>query len=89
MPDRPLLLTGRAPLVGRVSDQDALAACLLEARGGRASLVLLAGAPGIGKTRLLDEVAARAQREGTTVLRGSASQAEGMPPYLPFLEALV
>jgi len=33
-------------------------------------------------------VAARASRAGLTVLYGGASEAAGMPPYLPFLEAL-
>lgn len=58
------------------------------AKGGRARVVLLVGQLGIGKTRLLDEVAERAEQEGATVLRGGASESEGMPPYLPFLEAL-
>jgi DNA-binding CsgD family transcriptional regulator/tetratricopeptide (TPR) repeat protein len=57
------------------------------ARGG-VSIALLAGEPGIGKTRLLDEVAQQAARAGAVVLRGGAFDAEGMPPYLPFLEAL-
>jgi len=48
----------------------------------------MAGELGIGKTRLLDEVATRAMQDGAIVLRGSASESEGMPPYLPFLEAL-
>jgi DNA-binding CsgD family transcriptional regulator/tetratricopeptide (TPR) repeat protein len=34
------------------------------------------------------EVADRAEQTGAPVLRGGASEAEGMPPYLPFLEAL-
>ena len=55
---------------------------------GSARVVLLRGEPGIGKTRLLDEVASYAAQDGVTVLRGGASEAEGMPPYLPFLEAL-
>ena len=46
------------------------------------------GEPGIGKTRLLHEVATRAEQGIVLVLRGGASEAEGMPPYLPFLEAL-
>jgi len=58
------------------------------AKGGHAHVVLLAGEPGIGKTRLLDEIALRTAQQGAIVLRGGASEAEGMPPYLPFLEAL-
>jgi len=58
------------------------------ARSGCARVTLLVGELGIGKTRLLDELAAHAIEDGATVLRGSASEAEGMPPYLPFLEAL-
>jgi predicted ATPase len=58
------------------------------ARQGQAHVVLVAGEPGIGKTRLLEEIAVRAAHDGAIVLRGGASEAEGMPPYLPFLEAL-
>ena len=54
----------------------------------RARAVVVTGEPGIGKTRLLTEVAARAAHAGLTVLHGGASEAAGMPPYLPFLEAL-
>src|SRR5215217_7420483 len=58
------------------------------ARAGALRVALLAGEPGIGKTHLLREMARRAAGEGIAVLRGGASDAEGMPPYLPFLEAL-
>jgi len=58
------------------------------ARNGNARVMLLSGELGIGKTRLLQEFAARAEQDGATVLRGGASESEGMPPYLPFLEAL-
>lgn len=51
-------------------------------------VVLLTGDIGIGKTRLLHEIATHAQQDGAIVLQGSATDAEGMPPYLPFLEAL-
>jgi predicted ATPase/DNA-binding CsgD family transcriptional regulator len=50
--------------------------------------VVVTGEPGIGKTRLLTEVAARATRAGLTVLCGGTSEAAGMPAYLPFLEAI-
>ena len=49
---------------------------------------MVAGEPGIDKTRLLHEVAERVEQVGGLVLRGGPSEAEGMPPYLPFLEAL-
>jgi DNA-binding CsgD family transcriptional regulator len=49
---------------------------------------MVAGEPGIGKTCLLTWIGAQAGQLGATVLRGGASQAEGMPPYLPLLEAL-
>lgn len=58
------------------------------AKSGRVRVVLLAGELGIGKTRLLDEIATRAAQDGAVLLHGEASQSEGMPPYLPFLEAL-
>jgi len=58
------------------------------AKSGHAHVVLLVGEPGIGKTRLLDEVALQTAQDGAVVLRGGSSEAEGMPPFLPFLEAL-
>jgi predicted ATPase len=42
----------------------------------------------MGKTRLLHAVADRALAAPLPVLHGGAVEAEGMPPYLPFLEAL-
>jgi DNA-binding CsgD family transcriptional regulator len=59
-----------------------------ETTAGHLQVTLVAGEPGIGKTRLLNEVTGRAEQVGARVLRGGASEAEGMPPYLPFLEAL-
>lgn len=53
-----------------------------------ARVMLLCGEPGIGKTRLMEEFTALAEDDGATIQWGSASDFEGMPPYLPFLEAL-
>lgn len=47
---------GNSPLVGRDSELARLLACLEDARQGRARAVLLSGPPGVGKTRLRDEV---------------------------------
>jgi predicted ATPase/DNA-binding CsgD family transcriptional regulator len=75
-------------LVGRQRELDSLWHQFEQSTTGRMRLALVAGEPGIGKTRLLREVAQRAQHTGAPVLYGGASDAEGMPPYLPCLEAL-
>lgn len=84
------LRAGSAPLFGRHQQRVLVAEQLAETRragdGQRVSVVLLAGAPGIGKTRLLDTLTP--ETTSATVVRGGASQAAGMPPYVPFLEAL-
>src|SRR5437879_4177815 len=77
-----------SPLVGRQGEMVLIMDYYELAKSGHAHVVLLTGEPGIGKTHLLDEVAQCALRDEAIVLRGGASQAEGMPPYLPFLEAL-
>jgi predicted ATPase/DNA-binding CsgD family transcriptional regulator len=75
-------------LSGRKYELAALWSQFEATTAGRLHVTLVAGEPGIGKTRLLHEVAGCAEQVGTLVLRGGASEAEGMPPYLPFLEAL-
>ena len=80
--------TPEPALIGRQRELDALARHAATAAAGRTGLVLVVGEPGIGKTRLLDVAARGAARSGSVVLRGGASDAEGMPPYLPFVEAL-
>jgi predicted ATPase/DNA-binding CsgD family transcriptional regulator len=89
IPERPVLdRLGQSPLVGRARQLAVLCEYLAEARAGQSSVVLLVGTPGIGKTRLLEEFPPAEQAADVTVLRGAASQAAGMPPYLPFLETL-
>jgi predicted ATPase len=75
-------------LIGRQGESTLLWRGFEAAAAGHMSVALVSGEPGMGKTRLLDELAARATTANARVLRGSASEAEGMPPYLPFLEAL-
>lgn len=65
-----------------------LEAALDEATRGPGRAVLLMGEPGIGKTRLCDEVAARAARRGLTVLWGRSWEAGGAPAYWPWLDVL-
>ena len=48
----------------------------------------LEGEPGIGKTRLLGELGARADSRGWLVLAGSAAELEGELPFAVFVDAL-
>ena len=50
-------------------------------------IVLVAGEPGIGKTRLAHQFASAALAEGATVLVGRCSE-EPLAPFEPFTEAL-
>jgi tetratricopeptide (TPR) repeat protein/transcriptional regulator with XRE-family HTH domain len=51
-------------------------------------VLILAGEPGIGKSRLLREAASRAVRAGWTVLSGGCQRHGGQEPYAPILQAL-
>src|SRR5207249_5622592 len=84
----PWLAAGeRTPFVGRESDLERLRRAWERARSGQRQVVLLAGEPGIGKTRLATEFAHGAHAEGATVLLGRCSE-ETLVPYQPFVEAL-
>jgi predicted ATPase/DNA-binding CsgD family transcriptional regulator len=74
--------------VGRTRELALLERDLQLALHGRKRVRFLTGEPGIGKTRLLQALATEAAAASTPTLWGGAFEAEGMPPYLPFLEAL-
>ncbi|WP_128804077.1 MULTISPECIES: helix-turn-helix transcriptional regulator [unclassified Streptomyces] len=77
------------PLIGRDEEVARLSGVLERARAGEARAVLLAGDAGVGKTRVLDELAGRAVRDGMTVLTGHCVDLGDVGlPYLPFTEVL-
>ncbi|MFD3619540.1 AAA family ATPase [Streptomyces sp. NPDC058676] len=77
------------PLIGRDEELSRLSGLLERARGGEARAVLIAGDAGVGKTRMLDEVAGRAAGAGMTVLTGHCVDLGDVGlPYLPFTEVL-
>jgi predicted ATPase/DNA-binding winged helix-turn-helix (wHTH) protein len=74
------------PIVGREAPLAQLGPRLAEARAGRGGIALVFGTPGIGKTRLVDEVAARARADGIEVLVGRGHEGDGAPAYWPWLQ---
>lgn len=75
------------PLVGRELALQQLEQAYLAARAGQGGLVLISGEPGIGKSRLLQELATRLATE-TTIVVGAGYEDERDCPFLPLIEAL-
>src|SRR6266478_6604488 len=75
-------------LVGRDSELSTLEDALMSALRGDGGVVIVGGEAGMGKTRLVNTLAARARRLGCVVVAGGCSEAELSLPYLPFLEAV-
>ncbi len=76
------------PLVGRRDPLDRLLAGYDDAEAGRPRIASITGEPGIGKSRLVTEVAHRVLDRGATVLLGRCSQDDGAPPLWPWQQVL-
>ncbi|MEO8333606.1 MAG: AAA family ATPase [bacterium] len=76
-------------VVGRSSEL-ALLSEIVERRTAAADcdVVLVTGEPGIGKSRLLEELGTMVTAAGGVVLRGRAFEAEMIRPYGPWVDAL-
>jgi len=82
------LLVERTPFVGREAERAELRRCLDQVAGGHGALVMIGGEPGVGKTRLAEELMAEARQRGMTALIGHCYEMEGAPPYIPYVEIL-
>lgn len=84
------LRPAQGEFVGRGREMALLREGLGEAASAYGRLFLISGAPGVGKTRLAEELAAQAQAEtnAMTVLAGHCNEHDGAVPYLPFVEIL-
>jgi DNA-binding winged helix-turn-helix (wHTH) protein/tetratricopeptide (TPR) repeat protein len=89
--------TGAAPdapeapagvFVGRARTLAQLGRALEAALAGRGGLVLLAGEPGIGKTRTAEELVRIARERGARVLIGRCFEGEGAPAFWPWVQVL-
>jgi class 3 adenylate cyclase len=84
----PAFLTGTGRVfVGRAEELARLETRWKEAAAGSLRVALIAGEPGIGKTRLAAELAATAHAQGAVVLAGRCDEDLGMP-FQPFVESL-
>lgn len=66
--------------VGRDAPLTVASGRLDECLAGRGSLLWMTGEAGIGKTRLAEEIARRAEARGAQVLRAQAHETPGAPP---------
>jgi class 3 adenylate cyclase/tetratricopeptide (TPR) repeat protein len=76
-------------LVGRELEWARIMAAMESVMAGSGRVVLLAGEPGIGKTRLAQEVTLKARHWNFTVAAGRCYEQEQAVPYYPFLEVLL
>jgi DNA-binding SARP family transcriptional activator len=74
--------------VGREEELAALVADFDEVAAGRGRVVLVTGEPGIGKSRLAEELLAHARGRRAEVLVGRCWEAGGAPAYWPWVQAL-
>lgn len=86
-PDLPAVLSGRGPFVGRGQELQSLSATWQTTLTGGMRAMLIAGEPGVGKTRLAGEWSRQAFEQGAIVLYGRCDEDLGAP-YQPFAEAL-
>ena len=76
-------------IVGRDGPLRTLAGLLDDAAAGAPQLALIAGEPGVGKTRLVGELEARGRAAGFLVLHGESLEFGGEEfPYAPVVAAL-
>jgi eukaryotic-like serine/threonine-protein kinase len=79
---------GTRGFFGREHELREFRAAMDEAAAGYGRLMLVAGEPGIGKTRLAEELAAYATGVGARVLWGSCWEGDGAPAFWPWIQVL-
>ncbi len=78
--------TDATPFVGRIHELGLLAGLIAQLDAGAGSTVLIEGEPGIGKSRLLREVARHARDQGLPTLATKCFEIERAMPYQSVIE---
>ena len=77
---------GQFHFIGREIEVRVLRGGVDSMLAGQGGIYLLAGEPGIGKTRLADEIADYARQKGSEVFWGRCWHGTGGPAYLPWIQ---
>ena len=86
---RPTAVSARlTPFVERDAERAILRRLVDDALAGDGALALVAGEPGVGKSRLVAEICDEAQVRGMRVLTGHCVEMSGAPPYMPYVEII-
>ncbi len=84
----PLAPASDPPMIGREPELARLGAVLDEAWQGRGQLGAILGEAGVGKSRLVEEVASRARTRGFRILIGRCYETSQILAFAPWVEAL-
>jgi len=85
---RPSRTVAETPLIGREAEASRLRQSMRAAWRGHGHVVFVKGEAGIGKSRLVDELATAAHADGARVLVGRAHESEQILPFRPWVDAL-
>ncbi len=88
IPHRTLTLTTDTRLIGRGQEMTRLRAILGEAVSGQGRAVAVVGEAGVGKTRLVAELAAEVDQVSARVLIGRCHESEQILPFGPWVDAV-
>src|SRR5262245_48342354 len=75
-------------LVGREAQLALLSEQLTQASSGQSRIALIAGEAGIGKSRLVAEIKARARQRGGQIVQGHCFEQDRALPYAPLIDLL-
>jgi class 3 adenylate cyclase len=81
----------RTRLIGRDDEMVTLQQLVESALGGRGAMAMLGGEPGVGKSRLAEEIADAAARRGMLALTGRCEEMAGalsLAPFVAIIEGL-